>query len=100
MDDIRIRYSSIPMTGQGNPLRHDDDGGQKSFLETLKESIDKVNELQKAADVAVKDLAIGKAGDIHKTMIAMEKADISFQLMMQVRNKLISAYEEIMRMQV
>jgi len=38
--------------------------------------------------------------DIHNTMIAIEKADLTFQLMMQVRNKIISAYEEIMRMQV
>jgi flagellar hook-basal body complex protein FliE len=38
--------------------------------------------------------------DIHNTMIAIEKADLSFQMMMQIRNKIINAYEEIMRMQV
>lgn len=100
MDDIKIRYSPIPLVKEGHPLDRRDVTGQKSFLDTLKESIEKVGEIQKAADKAVEDLSVGKAQDLHKTMIAMEEADISFQLMMQVRNKLVSAYEEIMRMQV
>jgi flagellar hook-basal body complex protein FliE len=45
-------------------------------------------------------LAKMETQDIHNTMIAIEKADLTFQLMMQVRNKIISAYEDIMRMQV
>jgi flagellar hook-basal body complex protein FliE len=44
-------------------------------------------------------LAAGKQKDIHQTMIALEKADVAFQLLMQVRNKIIAAYETIMRMQ-
>ena len=44
-------------------------------------------------------LASGKQKDIHETMIEMEKADVAFQLLMQVRNKVIAAYETIMRMQ-
>ncbi|HEN21118.1 MAG: flagellar hook-basal body complex protein FliE [Deltaproteobacteria bacterium] len=74
--------------------------GGKSFSEMLKNSIGEVNRLQEEADVAVKDLAAGKGKDIHETMIALEKASVSFQMMMQVRNKIIGAYEEIMRMQV
>ena len=71
-----------------------------SFLDTLKESIEKVNDLQKQADVASSELVSGSNTDIVQTMVTMEKADISFRLMMQVRNKIIQAYEEIMRMQV
>ena len=70
------------------------------FGEMLKNSINEVNTRQIEADHASRDLAVGNNKDIHQTMILMEKADISFQLMMQVRNKIIAAYEEIMHMQV
>jgi flagellar hook-basal body complex protein FliE len=42
----------------------------------------------------------GQTANLHETMIALEKADVSFQLMLQVRNKIVGAYEEIMRMQL
>ena len=72
----------------------------KSFSSLLKESVEKVNELQKQADIAINDLVVGNNKDIVQTMVTMEKADISFRLMIQVRNKIVQAYEEIMRMQV
>lgn len=72
----------------------------RSFSDVLMESIEKVNALQKEADDAIEELLLGKNKDIVQTMITMEKADISFKLMMQVRNKIIQAYEEIMRMQL
>ncbi len=70
------------------------------FLDTLKDSLSQVNNLQKTAEQAVTDLVSGKDQEIHQTMIAVEKADVSFQLMMQVRNKILTAYEEISRMQI
>lgn len=79
---------STPITGDG-----------KSFGDVLKESINKVDSVQKEADIAVQEMVSG-SGDIHNAMIALEKANISFQTMMQVRNKIVSAYEEVMRMQV
>ncbi len=72
----------------------------KTFSETLKESIQKVNDVQMEADQAIVDLTTGRKQDLHQTMIAIEKADVSFQLMMQVRNKIIAAYEEVSRMQI
>ncbi len=72
----------------------------KSFGEMLTGSIAEVNRLKMEADQATKDLVAGEKKDIHQTMIALEKASISFQLIMQVRNKVITAYQEIMRMQV
>ncbi|NNK86558.1 MAG: flagellar hook-basal body complex protein FliE [Desulfobacterales bacterium] len=72
----------------------------KSFGEIIKSSIADVDKLQKESDNSVHNLATGEEQDIHKTMITMEKAEISFQLMMAVRNKIISAYETIMRMQI
>lgn len=72
----------------------------EGFANYLKQSIDKVNALQMEADKAAQDLLTGKEVNLHQVMIAMEKANISFQLMVQVRNKVIDAYREMMRMQV
>jgi flagellar hook-basal body complex protein FliE len=72
----------------------------ESFGDMLKGAVSQVNKLQKEAGQAIHELATCQKKDIHQTMIAMEKAEVSFQLMMQVRNKIIGAYEQIMRMQV
>ncbi len=69
-----------------------------SFGDVLKDSIKKVVELEKEADNEVEKLVKMENTDVQTTMIAIEKADLSFQMMMQIRNKIISAYEEIMRM--
>jgi flagellar hook-basal body complex protein FliE len=71
-----------------------------SFGDILKDSIQKVGELEKDATTQTEKLTKMENQDVHNTMIAIEKADLSYHLMMQVRNKIISAYEEIMRMQV
>ena len=71
----------------------------ESFGNMLARSLNDVNRLKLEADVAVENLATGKQKDIHATMIALEKADVAFQLLMQIRNKIISAYETVMRMQ-
>jgi flagellar hook-basal body complex protein FliE len=72
----------------------------ESFGNMLARSLKDANRLKLEADEAVESLATGKQNDIHATMIALEKADVAFQLLMQVRNKIISAYETIMRTQV
>ncbi len=71
-----------------------------SFAATLKEAIGQVNELQKTSDIKAQELATGKTDDIAGVMLAAEKADIALRTMVQVRNKIIDAYQEIMRMQV
>jgi len=72
----------------------------KSFAETLKETVSNVNTLQKEADVAMQNLATGESKNIPEVMIAAERADIALKLMVQVRNKIIDAYHEVMKMQV
>ena len=74
--------------------------GDQSFVATLKDALAKINEAQSQADVSVQSLLTGQATNLHETMIALQKADVSFQLMLQVRNKIVGAYEEIMRMQL
>ena len=72
---------------------------QESFGQWLNKSIESVNQLQQEGDSAAMGLLTGENKDIHGTMIAMQKASISMNLMMEVRNKVINAYEEIKRMQ-
>lgn len=69
------------------------------FVETLRGAIDQAEQLQGEADAKVSGVLAGNGMDVHSAMIAVEKADLSFELMMQVRNKIISAYQEIERMQ-
>ncbi|NOY52937.1 MAG: flagellar hook-basal body complex protein FliE [Deltaproteobacteria bacterium] len=71
-----------------------------TFADLLKHSIHEVDQVQKDAVRAAENLAVGKTENIHETMIALKKAELSFKMMMQVRNKIVKAYEEIMRMQV
>ncbi|MBL6989317.1 MAG: flagellar hook-basal body complex protein FliE [Bacteriovoracaceae bacterium] len=71
-----------------------------SFNEMLLDSIMDVNKLQKDANLAIQKLATGKTKNIHETLLAVEKADIAFRAMNQVRIKVIDAYKEIMRMQM
>jgi flagellar hook-basal body complex protein FliE len=79
-------------------------GSQKteaaSFAETLKKSISEVNKLQQVADQKIEELITGKTDNIAEVMIAKEQADVALRLMVQVRNKVLETYQEMMRMQV
>jgi flagellar hook-basal body complex protein FliE len=75
-------------------------GQGPSFAATLSQAVDKVNDLQQTADVKAQKLATGESKSIPEVMVAMEKADIALKLMVSVRNKVIDAYQEIMKMQV
>ena len=100
MNDITIQNHVKPLGETAisrNPERTSNPG---SFGKMLTASIDQVNRLQIEADSSINDLAMGKQTDIHRTMVAMEKASISFELLMQIRNKIVSAYDQIMRMPI
>ncbi|MGA2569250.1 MAG: flagellar hook-basal body complex protein FliE [Terracidiphilus sp.] len=70
-----------------------------SFASVLSDAVHKVDQLHDAAATQVGNLLRGGGGDLNDVMIAVEKADVSFQLMMQVRNKIVSAYQDIEKMQ-
>lgn len=74
--------------------------GPESFKALLSNALKEVDSAQKASDQQIQDVLSGDIQDVHSAMIAMQKADLSFQMMMQVRNKLIEAYHEVIRMQV
>lgn len=71
-----------------------------SFGSMVKNSLETLDGSQKAAEQEIAKAVTGESPDLHKTIIALQTADLKFQLGLQVRNKLIGAYEEIMRMQV
>jgi flagellar hook-basal body complex protein FliE len=71
-----------------------------SFEAVLADSIAQVNRLQHDADRAITLLASAGPASLHDTMLAVEQADVSFRLMMQVRNKIVEAYQDVLRMQV
>ncbi|MGG0718837.1 flagellar hook-basal body complex protein FliE [Robertmurraya massiliosenegalensis] len=73
---------------------------QKSFASVLKQSIEKVNEAQVQSDVMTEKLAKGENVDLHQVMIASQKASVTLQATMEIRNKVVEAYQEVMRMQV
>ena len=74
------------------------DGGD--FRTFLLDNLNKVNEMQVDADKAVENLLTGKETDITKVMGAVEKADVAFQTLMAVRNKLVEAYQEVLRIRI
>lgn len=75
-------------------------GTGADFGNMLKSMIGRVNDAQLAGEQAIQKLQSGKAAHLHEVMIAAEEADISLRMLVQLRNKAQTAYEEIMRMQI
>ena len=71
-----------------------------SFQNLLGGFVDDVNSQQMAANDAISGLMSGKNVSLHQAMISMEEASVSFQMMVEVRNKLLDSYQELMRMQI
>lgn len=94
LKEIRNSNHAIP-----KPSVNPTEGG-KSFADTLKEAVQNTNALQQESDKKMQELAVGKNHDVADVMITAEKADIALKLMTSVRNKIIEAYQEIMKMQV
>ena len=105
MNDMLIRGDLMPpisktpasdTPGESNKVEKNG----SSFGNVLKDKIGEINKLQLDADDAIAKVELSDSGSIHEAMIAMEKANISFRTMLQVRNKVLEAYQEVMRMQV
>jgi flagellar hook-basal body complex protein FliE len=87
-----ILPNSSPLGGAGQ-------SAGDSFTSILSNAVHGVDQLHDAAASQVSNMLQGGGGDLNQVMIAVEKADVSFQLMMQVRNKIVSAYQDIEKMQ-
>lgn len=94
----------VPVILTRSPAGPDNQGkaaeGGKSFGEVLGNALDEVNKSQLKADDMVKKFLTGEVQDIHQVTIAMEQARLMMQLAVEVRNKIVEAYQEISRMQV
>lgn len=75
------------------------EGSKGEFKSMLTNLIDEVDSLQKNADVSIKGLVDGDQANVHDIMIQLEEAGVAFDLMMEIRNKLVDAYQQILRMQ-
>ncbi|PIP96806.1 MAG: flagellar hook-basal body complex protein FliE [Bdellovibrio sp. CG12_big_fil_rev_8_21_14_0_65_39_13] len=94
--------SKIKLEGLGPTSVGDIPGAakNKSFSEMLTDSIADVNSMQEDANKAIQRLVTGESKNLHETMLAVEKAEIAFKTMNQIRTKVIEAYKDIMRMQI
>lgn len=100
MQDIKIQNQIQPLTKPNFSVNPVQQSQPPSFGKALQQSLEQVNRFQLEADASIDGLATGRQTDIHQTMIAVEKASVSFELLMQIRNKVIAAYDKIMRTQV
>lgn len=72
---------------------------QPQFVDTLKQTLQQAQKIQSEADQKVSAMAAGKGADIQGTMVAVEKSNLSFELAMEVRNKIVQAYRDVYNMQ-
>jgi flagellar hook-basal body complex protein FliE len=94
-------YSIMNINGGSQPLKRLTPAeAQNSFKVALSDALHKVNDAQHASTLATEKLARGENIDLHQVMITAQKASISLQATIEVRNKVVEAYQEIMRMQV
>ena len=75
-------------------------GGGEAFAQQLKSALSEVNELQVDKEVAMADMATGQVKDLHQAALAIGKAETNMKLMLEIRNKALSAYKEIGRTQL
>jgi flagellar hook-basal body complex protein FliE len=100
MSNINLAGISAPYMPQTASLDVTDSSeGGAGFGDVLKNAVNQVNQVNDNAAAQVNNLIQGGSGDMNQVMMAVEKADVSFQLMMQVRNKIVSAYQDIEKMQ-
>jgi flagellar hook-basal body complex protein FliE len=92
--------SPAVQTANANAVSNDGAAAFRKTVDTLKQQVSKVDDLQKDADQSITDLLTGKNQDITSVVSAVAKADMSFKLLVGVRNKLIEAYKQTMQMSI
>ena len=76
------------------------EGSAPPFADVLKQALQEVTDANTTSEQEARNLISGNSTDMHTAILAVQKADVSFQMMMAVRSKLVSAYQEVMRMQM
>lgn len=91
LQDIEIKPRSVETESPSS---------ENSFADMLSKAVGSVDEAMKVSEQTTEDFIAGKTENVHDVMISMQKAQLSFQMMVEVRNKAIEAYNEISRMQI
>jgi flagellar hook-basal body complex protein FliE len=101
MNEMLIKSGDLLPSGLNSEKRSGDvERGSKDFSQVMRDAVKEINQLQTNADEAIAKVQLDNTANIHEAMIALEQAGISFRALMQVRNKIVDAYQEVMRMQV
>jgi flagellar hook-basal body complex protein FliE len=93
-----IQGLPVPDLGASNARTTVGAGGQSDFFETLQGAMDQVEQLHQDAQGKVAGMLDGSGEDVHSAMIAVEKAGLAFEMMVQVRNKIVQAYQTVSQM--
>ena len=100
-DTLLTQMRAMAAQAQGQTSAPNNTAGQSDFSDILKQSVDKVNEIQTESKNLQNSFQMGDPNvHVSEVMVAMQKSSVSFQAMLQVRNKLVNAYQDIMNMQV
>jgi flagellar hook-basal body complex protein FliE len=100
VDPVGFLPPATPIAGMDNAGGVAEAGGAGDFASWIAKEIASVNDKVVQSDRMLQKLATGEVDNLHQVMISLEQAKISFQLLVQVRNKLLDAYQDILRMQV
>ena len=92
-----VTHNLLKAYQKSQTARLEEKGG---FGDLLKQAVSKTDGLQKNADMMVERAIAGQEKDLHRVMMAQEEASITFELLMEVRNRLMNAYQQIMQMQI
>lgn len=99
MDKINLNPANSALNPK-NTAQNAEKVDKNEFANLLKKSVDELNLAQKTSEKALSDMASGQIQDLHQAGIAISRAEMSMKLMLEVRNKAISAYKEILRTQI
>lgn len=100
VNQLRNRVENDGMGGPRPLENRSVNADGNTFADMIQDAIHSVDQAQKTADQNVEDIVMGRSDNIHDAMISMQKARLSFQLMMEIRNKAIETYQELSRMQI
>jgi flagellar hook-basal body complex protein FliE len=98
---IPAELAAPELAAPSSPASNITAGGEgPSFTNVLSSAINEVESSRSSAAASVDQFLSGEGGDLHSTILASQRADLEFQMFMQVRNKIVSAYQEVMKMQL
>lgn len=98
LEGLAAITAGVPLTTSGTPQAATAQG--TDFSKVFEHELNSLNSKVSTAEQSLTDLASGESGNLHRVMLDLEQARLSFQLAVQVRNKLLESYQELMRMQI